>query len=94
MKDFMFFFRGPEDLQLVRLNQSVVLAQMGRIRDAIDAILDIQGLDGLLENHYIYNAVLGSLYGGAGDIKEARQLLEKAYDLTSSLAEKKGYSKK
>ena len=79
---------------IVRLNRSVVLAQTGRIRDAIDAILDIQGLDGLLENHYIYNVVLGELYGSAGDIKEALRLLEKACDLTSSLAEKKRLQQK
>jgi RNA polymerase sigma factor (sigma-70 family) len=79
---------------IVQLNRSVILAQMGRIREAIDAILDIPGLDGLLKHHYIYNAVLGSLYGDAGDTKEAMRLLEKAYDLTSSLAERKRLQEK
>jgi len=48
----------------------------------------------LLENHYTYNVVLGELYGSAGDIKEALRLLEKACDLTSSLAEKKRLQQK
>ncbi len=74
---------------VVQLNRSIILAQVAGVGTAIDAILDIPGITGLLEQHYIYPAVLGDLYGRAGNVTEARRLLEMAYQLTSSLAEKK-----
>ena len=76
-------------IPIVQLNRSILLAQLGRLETAIDTILDIPGIAQLLKHHYIYNAVLGELYGRAGNIAEARRLLEKAYELTPSLAEKK-----
>ena len=76
-------------IPIVRLNRAILLAQLGDLSAAIDAILDIEDIDALLRHHYIYSAVLGDLYGRAGNITEARRLLEMAYNLTSSLAEKK-----
>ncbi|MBN9382952.1 MAG: sigma-70 family RNA polymerase sigma factor [Chitinophagaceae bacterium] len=76
-------------IPIVQLNRAILLAQLGRLETAIDTILGIPGIDQLLKHHYIYNAVLGDLYGKANNITEARRLLEKAYELTPSLAEKK-----
>ena len=76
-------------IPIVQLNRSILLAQLGDLPAAIDAILDIAGIEELLRHHYIYSAVLGDLYGRAGNTTEARRLLEMAYHLTSSLAEKK-----
>jgi RNA polymerase sigma-70 factor (ECF subfamily) len=71
------------------LNRAIILAQVADITTAIDTILDIPGIRGLLDHHYIYPAVLGDLYGRVGNAAEARRLLELACRLTSSLAEKK-----
>jgi len=76
-------------IPIVQLNRAILLAQLGRLETAIDTILDIPGISQLLKHHYIYNAALGDLYGKAGNIAEARRLLEKAQELTPSLAEKK-----
>jgi len=64
-------------------------SQLGRLEEAIDIIRELPGLAYLLKHHYIDNAVLGDLYRKAGNIPEARRLLENAYELTPSLAEKK-----
>ncbi|MBS1661610.1 MAG: sigma-70 family RNA polymerase sigma factor [Bacteroidetes bacterium] len=74
---------------VVQLNRAIILAQVTDVNQAIDTILDIPHIKGLLEHHYIYAAVLGDLYGRVGNKAEARRLLETAYRLTSSLAEKK-----
>jgi RNA polymerase sigma factor (sigma-70 family) len=74
---------------IVQLNRSVILAQTDGAEAAIGTILDIPEISGLLERHYIYPAVLGDLYGRAGNTGEARRMLEKAYQLTPSLAEKR-----
>jgi len=74
---------------VVRLNRSIVVAQLEGIHAAIDIILDIPGIKVLLEQHYIYPAVLGDLYGRAGNCNEGRRLLQIACHLTSSLAEKR-----
>ena len=74
---------------IVKLNRAVILAQTDSVGAAIDAILDIPGISDLVERHYIYAAVLGDLYGRAGNNAECRRLLEKAWQLTPSLAEKK-----
>jgi len=76
-------------IPIVQLNRSIVLAKTGGVDLAIDTILDIPGILNLLDRHYIYSAVLGDLYGRAGNSAESRRLLEKAYRLTPSLAEKK-----
>ncbi len=76
-------------IPIVRLNRSILLAQLGNLSAAIDAILDIESIDQLLQHHYIYSAVLGEMYSRAGNAAEARRLLEMAWRLTSSLAEKK-----
>ena len=76
-------------IPIVRLNRAILLAQLDDLPAAIDAIVDIEDIDDLLQHHYIYSAVLGDLYGRAGNVAEARRLLEMAYRLTSSLAEKK-----
>jgi RNA polymerase sigma factor (sigma-70 family) len=76
-------------IPIVQLNRAVILAQSGELSAAIDSILDIPGIAGLLHQHYIYSAVLGDLYGQAQNLSEARRLLENACTLTTSLAGKK-----
>jgi RNA polymerase sigma factor (sigma-70 family) len=74
---------------IVKLNRSIILAQTAGVEAAIGTVQDIPGIAALLEQHYIYAAVLGDLYGRVGNLSEARRLLEQAYRLTPSLAEKK-----
>ncbi|HXB90742.1 MAG TPA: sigma-70 family RNA polymerase sigma factor [Puia sp.] len=76
-------------IPIVQLNRSVILAETAGVEAAIDTILDIPDIAELLERHHIYSVVLGELYRRAGNIPEAGRLLEKAYTLTPSLAEKK-----
>jgi len=74
---------------VVMLNRSVVLAQTGNPDAAIEAILQIPGLEKLISSQYIYSAVLGDLYLQAGNLDKAKEMLGKAYTLTTSQAEKK-----
>ncbi|HEX9512398.1 MAG TPA: sigma-70 family RNA polymerase sigma factor [Puia sp.] len=76
-------------IPVVQLNRAILLAQLQDLPAAIDAILDIPGIEELLKRHYIFSAVLGDLYGKAGNTDEARRHLQKAHELTTSLAEKK-----
>ena len=76
-------------IPIVQLNRAVVLAETDGVEKAIDSIMDIPGIGDLLERHYIYPAVLGDLYGRAGNLMESRRLLERARELTTSIAEKK-----
>ncbi|MBN8856000.1 MAG: hypothetical protein BGO55_15295 [Sphingobacteriales bacterium 50-39] len=76
-------------IPIVMLNRAIILAQLGLVEEAIGIIRELPGIAYLLKHHYIYNAVLGDLYSKAGNITEARGLLENAYELTPSLAEKK-----
>jgi RNA polymerase sigma-70 factor (ECF subfamily) len=76
-------------IPIVQLNRAIVLAETNSVGAAIDTILDIPGIGNLLERHYIYPTVLGDLYGRAGNAMESRRLLERAWNLTTSLAEKK-----
>lgn len=76
-------------IPIVQLNRSVILSKTAGVETAIDTILDIPNIRELLNRHYIYAAVLGDLYAKAGNNAESRRLLEKAYELTPSLAEKK-----
>jgi len=71
----------------VQLNRAVILAQLYDVPSAIDAVLDIPGIIELRERHHIYSAVLGHLYAKAGNEPEARRHLQKALQLTTSLAE-------
>ena len=83
------FLLEHKPIPIVQLNRSVILAQTAGVDTAIDTILDIPDIAGLLDRHYIYAAVLGDLYRKAGNITEAGRLLQKAWRLTPSLAEKK-----
>ena len=74
---------------VVLLNRSVVLAQTGNPDAAIEAIHQIPGLEKLLSTQYIYSAVLGDLHLQAGNLDKAKEMLGKAYTLTTSQAEKK-----
>jgi RNA polymerase sigma factor (sigma-70 family) len=76
-------------IPIVRLNRSVILAMTDGVETAIDTILDIPDITELVNRHSTYAIVLGDLYGKAGNKAESRRLLQKAYDLTPSLAEKK-----
>ncbi|RFM30133.1 RNA polymerase sigma factor [Deminuibacter soli] len=80
---------AQKPLPVVQLNRAVILAQLNRLPQAIDSILDIYGIHDLLKHHYMYSAVLGDLYSKGNNIPEARRHLQHAYELTSSLAEKK-----
>jgi len=72
----------------VELNRAVVLAEMGELQKAIDAILSIDKIDALLKEQYIYSAVLGDLYKRLSNEMKAKEFLEKAFGLTTSQAEK------
>ena len=72
----------------VELNRAVVLAELGELQKAIDAILSIDKIDSLLKEQYIYSAVLGDLYKRLSDQMKAKEFLEKAFGLTTSQAEK------
>lgn len=80
---------AQKPLPVVQLNRAVILAQLNRLTQAIDSVLDIYGIHDLLKHHYIYSAVLGDLYARANNLPEARRHLENALRLTSSTAEKK-----
>ncbi len=73
---------------IIQLNRSIVLAEMGRIEEAINIILSIPNLEAQLKNQYIYSAVLGDLYKRLSDQVKAKEYLQKALDLTTSTAEK------
>lgn len=73
----------------VRLNRAIVLARLGYVQNAIQDIHQIPEIEILLDTQYIYDAVLGDLYLQAGNFFEGRRLLEKAMELTSSIAEKR-----
>ena len=79
---------------IVALNRAVVLAEMGKIHDAIETILSIQKIEHLLESHYIYSAVLGDLYKRVNDHAKATEYLLEAFHLTTSGPEKKLITKK
>jgi len=72
----------------VELNRAVVLAELGHVQSAIDAVLAIKNIEVLLKGHYIYSAVLGDLYKRLSDQVKATEFLEKAFGLTTSKAEK------
>jgi len=74
---------------VVMLNRAIVLSRLNRTAEAIGEILAMEEIDDLLENHYIYNAVLGDLYIKNGDMVIARTCLRRAHTLTQSAAEKK-----
>lgn len=73
---------------VVILNRAIVLSQLGRTTEAISEIMAIENIGELLEQHYIYNAVLGDLYIKTGDLVIARTYLARAHTLTTSSAEK------
>jgi predicted RNA polymerase sigma factor len=65
-----------------------VLAEMGELQESINSILSIRNLEMLLKTQYIYAAVLGDLYKRLSDQVKAKEFLEKAFNLTTSQAEK------
>jgi RNA polymerase sigma-70 factor (ECF subfamily) len=74
---------------LVRLNRAIVLSQLQQTVTAIQEIWQIDDIDNLVNTHYIFSAVLGELYWQLNDEHNARKFLQKAHDLTTSIAEKK-----
>ncbi|MFI5151819.1 MAG: RNA polymerase sigma factor [Chitinophagales bacterium] len=74
---------------VVLLNRAIVVAQSGEPSKAIEEVLQIPGIDKLFESQYIYCAVLGNLYLQSGKMDDAKTMLQKAYALTHSKAEKK-----
>ena len=72
----------------VKLNRSIVVAEMGNLEEAIQSVLSIPNLDHLLKTHYIYSTVLGDLYKRLSDAVRAKEFLEKALSLTHSRAER------
>jgi len=74
---------------IVQLSRAVVIAEMGDIQTAIESITSIEKLDQLMNQHYIYSAVLGDLYKRLSDAVRAKQYLQQAHGLTNSEAEKK-----
>lgn len=74
---------------MVILNRAIVLAQLNQVTKAVEEILQIIGIDTLLQTHYIYSAVLGDLYLQLGGHQQATKFLQQACSLTTSQAEKK-----
>lgn len=74
---------------LVQLNRAIVLAQLQQTENAIQEIWQIADIDTLIGTQYMFSAVLGELYWQLNDEHHARKMLQQAYDLTTSTAEKK-----
>lgn len=75
---------------IVALNRAVVLAQLGQLDEALQAVLQ---LPTLASNHY-YHAILGDLYARKGQTTLARTHLDRAISLTTSQTEKAFLTKK
>jgi RNA polymerase sigma-70 factor (ECF subfamily) len=69
---------------VILLNRAIALSQVEGPEAALTEVKKMQGMD----NYYLYHATLGELYLQTGDKKQAAAHLEKALELTSSLAEK------
>lgn len=80
---------GLKPTSIVLLNRAVVKAQLGMYGQALEDILGIKDIEGLLASQYIYAAVLGDLYLRAGEQAPAKHYLAMAMELTHSVAEKK-----
>lgn len=63
---------------VVMLNRSVVLAQLNRLPEAIKEVLNIPGIEKLLQSQYIYNAVMGDFYLQLSDPGNAEKYLTAA----------------
>ncbi len=74
---------------VVMLNRAVVLAQSGQPAQAVTEILNIPGINTLIQTQYIYGAVLGDMYLTLHNYTQAQQLLATSLALTTSSAEKK-----
>lgn len=71
------------------LNRAIALAQTGETEAAISCILSIPGIEQLMLTNHQYSAALGDLYKRLSNKIKAKEFLFKAYQLTSSTAEKK-----
>lgn len=74
---------------VVMLNRAVVLAQSGQPAQAVTEILNIPGINTLIQTQYIYSAVLGDMYLTLRNYTQALQMLATSLALTTSSAEKK-----
>ncbi|HVX51366.1 MAG TPA: hypothetical protein VHB48_14470, partial [Chitinophagaceae bacterium] len=74
---------------VVKINMAIILAQAGKTAEAIESVLAIDNLGTLLQNQYMYSAVLGDLYLTHGDYNEAKKYLSLSLQLTTSEPEKK-----
>jgi RNA polymerase sigma factor (sigma-70 family) len=74
---------------VVMLNRAVVLAQSGQPAQAVTEILNIPGINTLIQTQYIYGAVLGDMYLTLHNYAQAQQMLTTSLALTTSSAEKK-----
>ena len=73
----------------VLLNRAIILAQVHAPLKAIEAIWQIEGIEGLLATQHMYSAVLGDLYAQLGDKVNAAKYLHHSFRLTASHAEQK-----
>jgi RNA polymerase sigma-70 factor (ECF subfamily) len=74
---------------LVILNRAIVLWQLNETVAALKEIWQIDNIEQLINSQYIYSEVLGELYLQLGDDHNANKMLQQAYGLTTSLAEKR-----
>ena len=79
---------------VVLLNRAIVMGKLKEAKAAIGEIRSIKDIGKLMETHYLFSAVLGDLYKQMGNKAQAKNFLEKAINLTDSLAEKKLLKKK
>lgn len=74
---------------IVQMNRAIALSYTGKSDAAIALFRSIEGVDGLLEKQYLFNAVLGELYVKNHQPQLAITHLDKALQLTQSDVEKK-----
>jgi RNA polymerase sigma factor (sigma-70 family) len=83
-----------KDEPTVRLNRAVVLSYVYNPDVAISDILQIDDVTRLLNQQYLFAAVLGEMYLRNGDMVNAHKYLNDAMGLTNSSAEKKFLNEK
>lgn len=74
---------------VVQMNRAIAISYTGKTKEAIDLLCAVTGLENLLKNQYMFNAVLGELYARNNQPSDATDHFEKALALTESDAEKK-----
>jgi RNA polymerase sigma factor (sigma-70 family) len=78
-----------DDSPVVTLNRAVVVGRISGPEKGIEEIMNIPGIESLLNTHYLFAAILGDFYCKTGDHQRALALLERAERMTNSEVEKR-----